>query len=334
MKKILITGAAGFVGSHLVEHLLSQGIKRKDIRLFVKKGESLKNLPDSDFDIIESDIRDKNAVNKSTEGVETVYHLAANTVTEGSRYKDYKEVNVDGTQNILDACKGKNIRKFIYFSTIAVYGLPAYVGEIVNWNETQPKKPAEAYGESKLEAEKRVIETHEKTGIPYIIIRPTTVYGPRDYQGIFELYRAINKRYFFMIGNGRNKMDYVFVKDLVGGAREAELSKYQAGDYILGSGKPTTLNTIVNCISKSIGKEVPKSFLPKDLALAVSYLPWITGKLVGIKSPIFPNRVKILTTSCYYDISKAKEEIKYHPETPFCKGAEITGKWLIGNNQI
>ena len=111
MKKILVTGAAGFVGSHLVEHLLSQGIKRKDIRLFVKKGESLKNLPDSDFDIIESDIRDKNAVNKSTEGVETVYHLAANTVTDGSKYKDYEDVNVDGTQNILDALNGGQPRQ-------------------------------------------------------------------------------------------------------------------------------------------------------------------------------------------------------------------------------
>lgn len=334
MTKILVTGAVGFVGSHLVEHLLFQGVKRKDIRLFVKKGESLKNLPDADFDIIESDIRDKNAVNKSTEGVETVYHLAANTVTDGSKYRDYKDVNVDGTQNILDACKGKDIHKFIYFSTIAVYGLPAYVGEIVNWNETQPKKPAEAYGESKLEAEKRVIKTHEETGIPYIIIRPTTVYGPRDYQGIFELYRAINKHYFFMIGNGKNKMDYVFVKDLVRGAREAELSKYQAGDYILGSGKPTTLNTIVNCISKSIKKEIPKFFLPKNLALAVSYPLWITGKLIGVKSPIFPNRVKILTTSCYYDISKAKKEISYNPSTSFRKGTQITAKWLKDNKLI
>ncbi len=334
MKKILITGSSGFIGSHLVDELIRQG-KGKQIRLLIPPKDSLKNLKQHKrLDIVWGDIRDQDAVKKAMEGAVTIYHLAAKTVMEGTNYSEYADVNVNGTQNLLNSCRNRNIQKFVFFSSIAVYGLPAYVGEIINWNESRTKRPAESYGKSKLEAEKRVIKFHQQTGMPYAIVRPTTVYGPRDHQGILELYKAIQGHYFFQVGDGKNLMDYVFVRDIVKGVILAQRSKLTSGDYILGCGQPVTASIISHEIAESIHQSVPKISVPKDLAIAISYPVWVVGRLVGMRPLIFPKRVKILTTNCFFDISKARGEIGYNPSTTFDKGADITGKWLIRHKII
>lgn len=331
MRKILITGAAGFIGSHLVEQLLSDGEPLERLRLFIFNEESLKNLPPKNFDIIRGDIRDKSAVKKAMKNVDVVYHLAAMTVKPNRTYVDYKTTNVDGTQNLLNESIDKNIRKFVYFSSISVYGLPAYVGEINNLDESHPKQYAESYGRSKFEAEKLVIAAHDKYDIPYIIIRPTTVYGHRDHQSLIELFKAIDKGYFFMIGKGENKMDYVFVKDLVKGARQAELSKKKAGDYILGAREPVKFREIVRLVSKSLGKRVPNIYIPNTLGLILGYTFSILNKLSGIKFPFSIERARVMTTSCFFNIDKARREIGYNPNIDIEKGIKTTAEWYLRN---
>lgn len=324
---ILITGAAGFIGSHLVDSLLEEKIEARNLRLFVQKSDSLKNLQAKNFEIIKGDIRDKKAVKTAMKDVVVVYHLAARTL-DVNTYTDFEDVNINGTQNLLNECR--NVKKFILFSSIAVFGLPAYVGDMINVDERFPKKAPEVYGKSKLEAEQRVI----KSGIPYAIIRPTTVYGPRDIRNLLELYRAIKKHLFFFIGNGKNKMDYVFVRDIVRGARLAELSNKKSGDYIIGGGKPLTLNEVVAQVSKSINTNVFPVHIPKILGLTLSYLTKYGAGAIGMRSPLFPDRVKVMTSNCYFNISKAKKELGYIPKISFEEGTKITGKWLIENRLI
>lgn len=331
---ILITGASGFIGSHLVEELLRDGVALKNLRLLIQPGASLENLPQRKFNIVWGDVRDNNFVEKAVDGVETVYHLAAETISWRKRYEDYRVVNVDGTQNLLNSLKGKKIQKFIFFSSIAVFGLPAYSGERINCDETWPKKPSEDYGRSKLEAEKRVIKAYKEWEIPYVIIRPTTVYGPRDHQNIMELYEAIKNHYFIRIGDGSNKMDYVYVEDLVKGARQAQLDKSKANDFILGAGKPITTNEVINSVAKSINEEVPNWHLPKNVMLPLSYAFDLLGHILNITAPLFPSRVKVLTTSCYFNSAKAQKQIGYNPQTPFATGTMITGRWLLKNKKI
>ena len=333
MRKILVTGGSGFIGSHLVEELLGRGVDHRSICLLVPPGDSLKNLPPLGFEIVVGDVRDKSAVAKAAEGAQIIYHLAAKTIFEVARRGDYDSVNVQGTQNLLNVAS-EHLQKFVLFSSIAVYGLPAYVGPIVNWNETRTKKPSEPYGESKLEAEKRVIQWHQLTGQSYTIIRPTTVYGPRDHQGILELYRAIRGHYYLPIGQGKNLMDYVFVKDLVRGACLAQVGKQHDSDYILGCGNPETSSEIARQVAKSIGMTIASVRIPKLLALGVSYpIAWL-GRAFSIKVPLYPNRVKVLSTDCYYDVSQAKTEIGYRPRTSFADGAKLTGRWLVANGMI
>lgn len=325
--KYLITGATGFIGSHLVDFLLKKGIKPEYIRLIVLPGDSMSNLPKRKFDIFYGDIRNKLDVNKSLKGINVVYHLAAKTVFEGKTYEDFKDTNVEGTRNIINAAIKVKVKKFIFFSSIAVYGLPAYVGEIINWDEKQPKKPAEVYGKSKLVAEEIVVEAHNKYQLPTVIIRPTTVYGPRDHQGVVELYKVIEKGLFALIGDGKNKVDYVYVKDLVRGAYQAQIHAKNGSDYILGGGNPISFRYLVDSVSKSLNRKITNISIPKPIAMIVAYMLDLTGKSFGFRSPLFPNRVKIMTTNCYFDISKAKHDLRYNPTIDFKEGAVLTASW-------
>ncbi len=329
--KTLITGAAGFIGSHLVEYLLQDGVKLSSLRLLVNNDEPLDNLPDKKFDIIYGDIRDKKTVKEAMKDVDTVFHLASLVIDPTNPNVDYTGVNVLGTKNLLDECKNKKVKKFIFFSSIAVYGLPAWAGDRININETSPFDPREDYGSSKLEAEKEVIKANKRWGIPYIIIRPTSVYGPRDKRNLLDLYKIISKGLFFYIGNGKNKMDYVYVKDLVRAARTAQLSKLKNEDFIIGGGKPTTLENVAANVSKSIGKKKPKIYLPNTVVLFMSYGIKFISTSLRIKLPLFPDRVKVMTANCYFNIAKASKLLKYKPKFSFEKGTSITGKWFIGN---
>lgn len=333
-RKILITGAAGFIGSSLVEHLLKDGQSSETLRLLVAPWDNLDNLPQNIFEIVICDIRDKKLVDKAMRGIDTVYHLAAKTVKRGGTYEYYKDTNVNGTENLLEAAGKHQVKKFIYFSSISVFGLPAWSGDIKGCNETWPKNFSEPYGRTKYESEKLVINASKKFGLDYIILRPTTVYGPKDKAGIFQLFKVIKEGHFIFIGNARNKMDYVYVGDIVKAARMAEKSSISNEDFIIGGGKPIQQIELVASICKSIHKDIPKIYIPKYLALPLSKIIVQICNLFDIKPLLFPERVKILTTDCYFDIQKAKNVLGYRPEYSIHQGAYLTADWLIRNNYI
>lgn len=316
MSKYLITGGAGFVGSNLVDYLVyKEKIPTSDIRVLVPPWESLENLYGHKLDIVIGDIRDNKIVEELTKGMDIVYHLAAKTVIPGGTFEYYKDTNVDGTRYLLEASAKEKVKKFIYFSSISVFGLPAWKGDMENYDEISTKVPSEPYGETKLEAEKLVREAYKKWKLPYVIIRPTTVYGPRDKAGIYQLMQAISKGLFFYIGSAENKMDYVYVEDLIKATRAAEQSSLKNEDFIIGSGRPNTQKEIVENVAEALKMKVPWIYIPKIVALPLSYLIKIISDLIGIKPLFFPERVRVLTANCYFDSTKARKMLNYKPSS-------------------
>jgi dihydroflavonol-4-reductase len=335
MSKYLITGGAGFIGSHLIDHLLAEGITAKQMRLIVLPNESLANLPKNQpFEIIRGDIRDQKLIKKAVQGVSVIYHLAARIDFDGKTYDDYKDVNVDATRYLLDACEDQKITKFIFFSSIAIHGLPAEKGDIINYDETKPAEPTNLYGQSKWDGEELVRQAHREFGLPYAIIRPASVYGPREKGPTLALYKAIKNHQFALIGSGKNKLHYVYVTDLVAAARLAELSKKSSGEYIIGGPEATQFSELVGHVAKSIDQHIPKWSIPTWIALVGgTVLEWV-GNIFGFKPPLFPSRVRTMTSSYYYDISKARRELGYKPAINFAKGAQLTGKWYLEHHYV
>lgn len=333
-KIILITGAAGFIGSHLVDELLDQGVKVKDLRLLIPKGESLENLPDENFEIIRGDIRDKKIVERAVKGATIIYHLAARIDFDGKTYADYFDTNVQGTQNLLDAAVKHRVKKFVFFSSIGVFGMPADVGPIVNWDEEHPKTYSNFYGLSKYEGELRVKKTYELHGLHYAIIRPASVYGPREKGPTYGMYKAIRSGLFAMLGDGTNLMHYVYVKDLVRGAIQAGESRLSAGDYILAGAKPERFKNVVNAVCKSINNDTTVKSLPLWLAYPSAYILELLGGLTGWKPPLFPSRIKTMLSSYSYSIAKSKRDIGYRPATSIVGGMAETGRWYLENGKL
>ncbi len=332
--RILITGAAGFIGSHLVDLLLAKGVEAQKMTLLIPQGEALTNLPKKNFTIVRGDIRDLEAVHKAMVDVEIVYHLAARIDFDGKTYEEYEDVNVTGTQNLIDECRDKNIKKFVLYSSIGVFGLPAGIGPIEGWDETHPKTYTNFYGQSKWEAELRVMKAHEEFGLPYAIIRPASVYGPREKGPTLGLYKAIQHNQFAMIGDGKNVMHYVYVTDLVEATYLAAMNASTTGDYIIAGQEPTPFKEVVRCIAESIHSPVPTLQLPKFLALILGTVLEIVGNIVGFKPPLFPSRVRTMTTTYYYNIAKAKNELGYRPKVDFCEGARLTGRWYLQHEYL
>lgn len=332
--KILVTGASGFIGSHLVDLLLKKKTPLSQLRLFVETSQTLENLPNKKFDIIYGDIRNKLDIKKAMKGVTTVYHLAAKIDFDGT-WEEYDSINVQGTKNLVDeAIKIKGFKKFVNFSSIGVHGLPAGIGDIIKWNEDHSPSYTNLYGKSKWEAEEVVRNAHKKHKLPYVIIRPASVYGPREKGPTLALYKAIKSGQFLMIGDGNNKMHYVYVLDLVNATYLAGNSKLTRGEYIIAGPKPTSFSDVVSFVAKSIDKPVPKFCISKPFALLIAYIFAIITKITGIKLPLFPSRVRTMTTTYYYDISRAKKELGYNPQIDFKQGSKIVGNWYQENGYV
>lgn len=319
--KILVTGAGGFIGSHLVEYLVSNRVNPKNLKLLVFNHKDLKNLPKLDFKIFLGDITDKKFVKKVVRGVDVIYHLAALSFRPGYNKKDYFEVNVEGTRNILEALEPSKIKKFVFFSSVAVYGLPICKGDMVDIDEHYTKRPCEEYGESKLAAEKLVIVKHKNSGLHYAIVRPTTVYGPRDHQSFPSLIRMVRNHLFFVVGGGQNRLDFVYVDDLIRGARLAEVSERKSGDYIFGGGT-VSLKELGKTLSSVTKSWILPFGIPKWLALFISYFTDILGL------PLYPNRVRSMTSNFYFNFAKARRELGYKPTVSFNEGCRITNNWM------
>ncbi|MFZ1721819.1 MAG: NAD-dependent epimerase/dehydratase family protein [Microgenomates group bacterium] len=331
-KKILITGAGGFIGSHLVDLLVEKKLASK-LRLALLPEESTHNINHhKNLEIIRGDIRDSSFIKKAMKDVELVFHLAARIDFDGKTYEEYEDVNVTGTKHLVNAAVAAKVKKFIFYSSIGVHGLPAGIGNIENWDESHPPTYTNFYGQSKWEAEECIREAHALTGLPYAIIRPVSVYGTREKGPTLGLYKAIHSGQFLLIGDGENLMHYVHVSDLVQATYLAAASKRKTGEYIIAGAEATKFKDVVKFVATSINKPLPKISLPKFFAMGISYFFEFFTLLTGVKLPLFPSRVKTMTTTYYFNISKAKKELGYAPKVSFEMGSKQLGKWYMEHN--
>jgi UDP-glucose 4-epimerase len=263
--KILITGGAGFIGSHLAEHLLAAG---NDVRvldnLSTGKRENLPAHPQLEF--VQGDIRDKRLVSESAHGMDAIVHLAAVASVQASvdDPTGTHETNFDGTLYLLEAARQQNIRRFLYASSAAVYGdntrLPLVEEEILN--------PLSPYAADKLAGEYYLRFYHAKFGIETTAFRFFNIFGPRQdpsspYSGVISIFieRVNRGEPVTVFGDGRQTRDFVYVGDLVKLLAQALSGRQTAGQVInVGRGKQCSLLELLAALEKLTGKPVERRF--------------------------------------------------------------------------
>ena len=326
-ERVLVTGATGFTGGHLCDRLAEEGYR---VRALVRDANLCDGLGSRGVEPAVGDLRDARSLEQAVKGIDVVYHIAALFRPENVSRKDMWETNVYGTRDLLDASIGAGVQRFIHCSTVGVHGdiktPPA--------NEESPYAPGDYYQESKTEGERLVLEYMTEGRLPIVVFRPGGIYGPGDLR-FLKLIKAINNRRFVMLGSGNVAYQMVYIDDLVDGILKCGTSEEAIGRvYILTGDEPTTLNQLVRVITGVLGVPPPRFHFPVTPVYLAGLMCELIFKPLGIHPPLYRRRVDFFRKTRAFDISKAKQELDFHPGTDLNTGIRLTVDWYRANGHL
>ena len=247
-KKIFVTGGTGFIGSHLVEHLVTK--YSADVHVLVRNFTKASRISRFPVKMFQGNILDKTAIANAMKGCEYVFHCAHGNT--GSPVQQ-KEVNIKGTENVLEESLRQNVKRVVHMSTISVYG-ETKDGDL---NELSPRKYSkEVYGDSKLEAEKIALYYFKKFGLPVSIIQPTIVYGPFAPSWTIGLINRLKKGRIILVEDGKGLCNTVFIEDVIQALILAALKERAIGEtFLISAEEPVTWWDFYKVYEKMIGDE-------------------------------------------------------------------------------
>ncbi len=330
--KSLVTGANGFIGSHLVESLLADGIAT---RAFIQTGTAIPSITNPGIEIVRGDVMDIQSLKNALSGIDIVYHLAAISKFDANRPdEEYHSINVIGTRNVLEACREMGVKKIIYTSSIEAVG-PSRDGKALA-EETKPS-PRNIYGESKLAGEKLMKKYHTNYGMDTIIVRPPMTYGPGDTILFRRLFKIISKGYYPVVGNGKTLSEFCYVKNQVFGIKLAG-EKGKAGEtYFISDERPYSIEEIIKKIAGELGVNIRIVHLPISVALSIGFFLELLSKIFRFypfviketgRAPFSRKTVEWTSKNCMFcDTSKAKRELGYKPPYNLDEGIKQTVSW-------
>jgi nucleoside-diphosphate-sugar epimerase len=229
-------------------------------------------------------------------------------------------VNVEGTRNVLEASVRAGVGRFIYGSTIGVYG--SLTGKL---DENSTPKPDNMYGATKLEAEKVVLSHSEK--VPVVVIRISETYGPGDYR-LLKLFKAIQRGIFFMIGNGANLHHPVYIEDLVDGLLLAAVVDRAPGEIILLAGRASlTTREMVEIIARHLNKSTPRVRIPLWPLWVLATGTEMALRPFGIQPPLHRRRMDFFKKSFVFSGARAEKILGFMPKVSFDDGVAETVRW-------
>lgn len=327
--KALVTGATGFIGSHVADQLLAKGYQ---VRCSIRKTSNLKWLKGKPFELVETSFESVDTLRSVVDGVDYIFHIAG--VVASKTLNGFMKGNRDATKNLLEATYSynPNIKRFLHVSSLTVNGPAKSINEPIT--ENSPYNPLSKYALSKIEAEKVAINFMDKLNIT--IVRPPAVYGPRD-KDIFIMFDLMNKGLMFYTGYKTHYFSLIHASDLARGIIEAAESNNTVGKiYLISSEEFYTWEQIYSIIKKVINRKkffevrIP-NFIIKFAGLISQFL-----SLFQKKPQIFTYEKAIDMIQLYQICStqKAKEDFGYKQMISIEDGIAETYKWYIDNNWL
>ena len=319
-ERILVTGANGCTGSQLARTLIEAGCT---VRGLVRRPDSVPADLRGRMDVVVGNVRDQEAVRRAVEGCTVVYHIAALYRDTSASGRAYWDVNVGGTEHILEACEASRVKRLVHRSTIGVHGDVVKVPS----DETAPFNPSDAYQRSKLEAEQRVWAWYRRTGIPTTVVRPAGIYGPGDLR-FLKLFRGIQGGYFVMLGSGRIHFHAVFIDNLVQGYLRCGTSPAAIGEvFIICDEQYVALNEFVGLVAEALDVPAPRWRAPVWPVYAAGAICEAVCVPLGIRPPLHRRRVGFFTHQRAFSIAKAQRLLGYAPAISLEEGLRRTAAW-------
>ncbi|KAA3436948.1 NAD-dependent epimerase/dehydratase family protein [Rufibacter hautae] len=326
-ERVLITGASGFVGYHLVEAAVNAGL---DVFAAVRPSSEIDHLQAFPIQYTHLDFTSVPALQKELEEKQYTYIIHAAGITKAKDAQEYNTVNADYTRNLGLAASQAAIplKKFVFLSSLAALGPVSYKEAQIITEETTAQ-PVTNYGRSKLLAEKYLAQLEN---LPLVVLRPTAVYGPRE-KDIFILFSTISKGLDPYIGKMSQKLSFVYVKDLAKVVLQALTSEVTKASFNVSDGKSYDRYALADLTKKVLRKKAFRFHLPLGL---VKVMATVSEKMAGGKTPAL-NREKIselVAENWNCSIQRLQRDLHYTPEYDLEKGLSQTIRWYKENKWL
>ncbi len=323
----LVTGAAGFLGSHVTRQLVARG---DDVRVLMRPSSTNRAIADLSLEYVTGDLRDPASLDRAMKDVKRVFHVAADYRLWARRKQDIYDSNVGGTKNLLDAAKRAGVEQLIYTSTVATIAVdrPQHPNE---FTDARLEEMVGHYKRSKWLAEKEALSA-AKNGLPVIVAMPTTPVGPWDWKPTPTGKIILDFLNGKMPGYVETGLNFVGVEDCAAG-HLLIAEKGKVGERYLLGGQNLTLKQMLDALSKITGLPAPKLKIPHGLALGVAYASTVFSRLLGREPGIPVEGVKIARHMMFVDCSRAQRELGFKAG-PVAAALERAVRWYEANGYI
>jgi nucleoside-diphosphate-sugar epimerase len=320
--RLLVTGGTGFIGSHLAEQGRRLGAEVVVLGLADRPEEraNVERLRRQGVEVLAGSITDTELCGHAVRGATHVFHLAV-AMREGAKDDEFFEsINLDGTRALLEASANAGVRRFVYCSTIGIYGhrAPGIT------REDSPLRPGNIYERTKVAAERLVREVGARRSLPWSILRPADVYGPRD-QRLLKLFKGVAAGRFPMFGAGEGRRHMIYVDDVVSGFFRACEREHALGDaFILAGPKSCTLRELVEEVRKATGSQRYGFRLPLKPMLMVAGVVEDISRRLGVEPPIYRRRMDFFWSDSEFDTARARQALDWAPQVDLPEGIRRT----------
>lgn len=329
----LVTGGGGFLGRAIIERLIARGDRVRSI--------ARNRYPELDamgVETIKGDITDSDLVERACQGIDTVFHVAAKAGVWGS-YDSYHKPNVVGTQITLEASRKAGVRRFVHTSSPSVV-FDGRDMEGVSESAPHPSKFRSHYSATKARAEQLVLAANAPD-FKTIALRPHLVWGPRDNHIVPRIVSQARAGRLRIIGDGLNKVDTTYIDN----AADAHMAAADALDsnpnaagraYFISNGEPIAIREIVNGIVRAAGLPPIAKHVPRSLAVAIGGAFELVYKVLQIRNEPRLTRfvAEELSSSHWFDISAARQELGYAPKVTIAEGLERLAFWFAERDRL
>jgi nucleoside-diphosphate-sugar epimerase len=317
---ILVTGSSGFIARYLIPALSESGHS-----LVGLDPRPVETLFGGDFKYVEGSILDRDKIETALQGVDVVMHLAAEHQDFGVSEDSFHEVNVHGTQLLLESAADHQVTNFVFFSSVAVYGETT-----APTHEELLPSPVTPYGASKLGAEQLVERwVGESEDRSALVIRPTVVFGPHNYANMYRLISQIANRRYLNVGKGNNIKSIGYVENLV--MATVFLMKHMRPGlavYNYADEPHLTSRQIASAIAEALGIRLPRVSIPYAPALALALPMDSVAAVTGWNVPVTAKRIRKYATSTHH-LARKLADAGFTPEYSTIEGLQKTVEWFV-----
>ena len=321
---ILVTGAAGLLGSHLVDALVARG---DTVRAFILPSEDASRLKAQGVEVCYGDLKDAASLEKATRGAEYVLNCAAKTGPWGPQ-DEYEAINVRGLETLTRAAMAAGARRLVHVSSITVHGndVRGVADESAPFHE-EPNP----YTQTKIAGERMLQRLIRDEGADVAIVRPGWIYGPRDNASFGRFAEMIRRQGMVVIGSGQNHVPLIYVADVAQGILQAaETPEAKGQAYLLVNDERVTQYHYLSLIAKALNVAPPTRHIPYRFALTAGAAAETVGKTLHWQSPppLMRYGLQLLGGENQFVIAKARQQLGFTPQVPVEDGVRQSVDWF------